>query len=110
MDAIIEKILFTAAGIVVSIIGFFLKRNITKVDEHDKEINAIKTDYVTKDELSAMKDELKKSIDKLSDDIDDIKANYITKEDFYREQAKLERKLDRVLDILLARKDVSGNG
>lgn len=74
----------------IGIVGFFLKRTISELDEYKKSITEIKSNYASGSEL----EECKKDIAK-------IKEDYITKEDFFREQTENRRKLDRIMDILL---------
>ncbi len=84
----------SGGGLILGVIGFFLKRTISKVDRLD-ECKASK-EHV---------DELSKQVDGMEKTIGDIKTNYLTKEDFFREQAKTDRKLDRIMEILL---DIKG--
>ena len=104
MDKAFIPVAIFVFGIVVGIIGFFLKRTISQQDDDGKRITALETCKASKDDLTDAKEEICKRTDKLAKDIEDIRADYITKEDFFREQAKTDRKLDMILDILLERK------
>ena len=118
------------AGIVVSIITYFLKRTMATTDAHGKDIAEIKQNYVTKDitdeqskdvneikrtyvtktELKEIKTEMRDETSKLSEGIAEIKNNYLTKDDYYRKQIETDRKLDRIYELLLKEKGGAGNG
>lgn len=74
----------------IGVVGFFLKRAMSELDEYKEEISDIKENYATDSSVEACKR-----------DIAQIKEDYITKEDFFREQTENRRKLDRIMDILL---------
>lgn len=94
--------LFTAAaGMAVGIISYFLKRTMSKQDEHEKDISHIKLTYVTKSELKELKDETSSGINKLQKDVEEIKDNTLTKADFFRLQANTDKKLDKLYDLVL---------
>ena len=85
----------------VGVIGFFLKRTMTRLDATEKDVQTIKENYVKESDH-------KDSLHKIDEDIKDVKkdiktmnANFLTKEDFFREQRKTEQQLERILDILL---------
>lgn len=85
----------------VGVIGFFLKRTMTRLDTTEKDVQIIKENYVKESDH-------KESLRKIDEDIKDVKkdiktmnANFLTKEDFFREQRKTEQQLERILDILL---------
>ena len=67
----------------ISIIGFFLKRNISQTDRHETDINEIKRTYVTKDEMRELKSETDRAMSRLQSDVEEIKENYLTKKDYY---------------------------
>ncbi|MCM1227493.1 MAG: hypothetical protein NC320_08750 [Clostridium sp.] len=89
----------------IGVVGFFLKRTISELDECKKEICEIKSDHVLtcKEEISDIKENYAtvSSVEVCKRDIAKIKEDYITKEDFFREQTENRRKLDRIMDILL---------
>ena len=79
--------------ILIGVVAFFLKRNISRSDQTEKDVRRLEETKATKEE-----------VEKLSGCINKVKEDYITKEDFYRVQANNDRKLDRIIDILLERK------
>lgn len=94
--------IFTAAaGMAVGIITYFLKRTMSKQDEHEKDINHIKVAYVTKSEFKELKEETSSGINKLQKDVEEIKDNTLTKADFFRLQANTDKKLDKMYDLIL---------
>lgn len=122
-----ELAVSTAVTLVIGIIGYFLKRTMSRVDKHDTDIEKIKEDTIKKAEhekdMSEVEADIKKiredytpkethskDFDECRDDIKKIKEDYITKEDFFREQQKTDRKLDKIMDILLEMKGDKGNG
>ena len=94
-------LLATLAGIAVTVISYFLKRTISKMDDHDRDINKIKQTYVTKTELDAVRSEIRDDVGALKADVKEIKENTLTKADFYRSQTATERKIDKVYDLLM---------
>ena len=68
----------------ISVIGFFLKRNINQTDRHEIDINEIKRTYVTKNEMKDLKDETSRSITKLQADVEEIKDTCLTKKEYYK--------------------------
>lgn len=127
MEEAIRWIVTTAAGLAITIIGFFLKRTINKTDEldedvntlkqtyvtqakyesHDKDINAIKQTYVTQGDFKSYKDQSREDIRQLTDGMSELKEKCLFKEDFYRVQAASDKKLDKIYDMLYA---LSSNG
>ncbi len=89
----------------IGAISYFLKRTMTKQDEHEKAINYIKQTYVSKDELKEFKDTVNKGLDKLQKDVDDIKSNSLTRKEFMQSQNKLEGKIDKLFDRLMLRRE-----
>ena len=94
----------------IGVVGFFLKRTISELDECKKEIYEIKSNHVLSSELEKCKEEISyikenyatdSSVEVCNRDIAKIKEDYITKEDFFREQTENRRKLDRIMEILL---------
>ncbi|CDC79769.1 putative uncharacterized protein [Clostridium sp. CAG:964] len=90
---------------VTSIIGYFLKRTISKQDKHEEDINHIKLTYVNKEELKELKNDTNKGLEKLQQDVDDIKSNTLTKKEFMQSTNKLENKIDKMYDLMIARRD-----
>jgi hypothetical protein len=91
----IISIIFGTIAVISTVVGFFLKRAFSQLDE-----KASKTDMKA---LECRVEEHNKSIG-------DIKTNYLTKDDFFREQAKTDRKLDEIMRILLDIKGGVKNG
>lgn len=83
----------------VGAISFFLKRSFDKLDSRaakedvekmEAKINSFDDRFASKAELN----ELKKTIDKISDKIDDIKDSSVRRADFISGIARLDGKLD----------------
>lgn len=92
----IISIIFGTIAVISAVVGFFLKRAFSQLDE-----KASKADMKA---LECRVDEHNKSIG-------DIKTNYLTKDDFYREQAKTEGKLDRITEYLMdIMRHIKGDG
>lgn len=87
--------------VVIGIIGFFLKRTMTKQDKHGDDIEHIKLTYVTKDDLKEVKANFKDSTDKLQHDVEAIKDTCLTKRDYIERQAQTEARLNQIYDLLL---------
>lgn len=94
-------IVTTLAGIAVTIISYFLRRTISKTDDHDRDINYIKQTYVSKSELEAVRSEIRDDIGSLKADVKEIKESALTKADYYRSQTAAERKIDKLYDLLM---------
>ena len=107
-------------GAVTAVLSFYLKRTANKVDEHDREIprltrSADKMDkheeqiaeiqrtYVTKDELSGVRQEIKDELKKISGDVADMKDKSLSKADFIRTAAATDAKIDKLYDLLIRR-------
>jgi len=93
----IIAIVTIVVGIIVGIIGFFLKRTINQHDELKKQVDKIDGDKASKVDLCEVNDK----VVALERTTGEIKTNYLTKEDFFREQAKTDRKLDDITKYLL---------
>lgn len=107
-------------GTAVTALSFYLKRTASKVDEHDREIPRltrsadkveehekqiaeIQRTYVTKDEMSAMRKEIKDELKKISGDVAEIKASTLSKADFIRTSTRTDEKIDKLYDLLVQR-------
>lgn len=90
-----------AVGAVMTVIGYFLKRTMSKVDEHDKDINVIKQTYVTKDEFKELRTEIKADLDKISSDMDEMKERNLSKQDFYRAQGEIQESIKQIMNLLI---------
>jgi protein tyrosine/serine phosphatase len=97
-------VLGVAAALVIGIIGYFLKRTMSTVDSHDKDINEGKRIYATKDDLKELKTEMRDETKTLAADVSEIKDNYLKADDYYRAQAGMERKLDQIYGLLMKAK------
>lgn len=121
MASLIPTIVSLTAGLLIGIIGYFLKRTMSRVDKTEESLTAlitnIKDTFVTDKVTNELKADIKqiredytptsvhdKAYDECRLDIKEIKEDYITKEDFFREQSKLERKIDKIMDILMEMK------
>ena len=91
----------TVITLAIGVICYFLKRTMTQVDAHDKDINTIKQTYVTKDEFKELRSEIKEDLDKLSGNMDDLKERSLSRQDFYRAQAETNDNIKRIYDMML---------
>lgn len=90
-----------AAGIAVTVISYFLKRTMSKQDEHDRDIAEIKRSYVTKNDHQRDITEIKTEIKQVSKDVSYLKDTTLTKVDFYRSMGRTEEKLDGLQRLLI---------
>lgn len=90
----------TLATLAISIIGFFLKKTISKTDEHDRDINVIKQNYVRQDDFKAYQNQSREDFKQLTADINELKEKCLFREDFYRTQAATNQQLDRIYDMV----------
>lgn len=92
-------------GVVIAVLWaaltYFLKRTMSKVDEHDKDINHIKQTYVEKADMEKMSTKLSQDISNISADISGMKDTFITRDDFYRSQSDLKKDVAKIYDYLL---------
>ena len=95
-------IITTVVGLAIGVIGYFLKRTMSTVDNHGKDIQNIQLTYVTKDEMKTLRQETTDKTDEIEKSVGDIKDKYLTKDDFYRTQANTDKKLDKMYDLLLS--------
>lgn len=94
---LIFYIITTAIGIALSVIGYFLKRTMDRLDRNETVVSemkeaqyALSDKYATKAEVA----EIKAAMQKLSDNIDYIKEHTTRNEDFIRVMTRLESKID----------------
>lgn len=94
---LIFYIITTAIGIALSVIGYFLKRTMDRLDRNETVVSemkeaqyALSDKYATKAEVA----EIKAAMQKLSDNIDYIKEHTTKNEDFIRVMTRLESKID----------------
>ena len=90
-------IITSAVGIALSVIGYFLKRTIDRLDKSETVVSELKEaqyalsdKYATKAEVA----EIKAAMQKLSDNVDYIKEHTTKNEDFIRVMTRLESKID----------------
>lgn len=91
---IISNIFQLALTCGMGVVGFFLKRTISELDECKEEISYIKENYATGSSVEVCKSDITK-----------IKENYTTREELFREQAEIRHQLNRIMEILL---DIKG--
>jgi hypothetical protein len=94
-------VLGAAVTLVIGIIGYFLKRTMSTVDTHGKDINDGKLTFATKEELKDLKAEMRGETKSLMEDVAEIKENYLTKDDYYRAQIETNHKLDRIYEHMI---------
>lgn len=108
-----------AATLAIGLIGFFLKRTMSRVDrheedighikqtsatqedlaKHEKDINHIKLTYVTKSDLEKMEGKLETDIRRLNVSVSEIKDKVLFKTDFYRSMNDLTRSVEKLHDM-----------
>ncbi|MDL2327491.1 hypothetical protein LJC64_02365 [Ruminococcaceae bacterium OttesenSCG-928-A11] len=123
-------ILGTLAGLAIGVIAFFVKGLAAKPEKQAGELNQIKLEYATKEDVKAQgadiniikqtyvnkeelrefKKEIRGETAKLTSDVEEIKANYLTKGDYLHYQARTDDKLETMYRILLEMKGGGGNG
>ena len=103
-----------AIGTVITIITYFLKKTMDKIDKTDYKIQQIEKDYLTEVAHEKIIKEVKKDIQDIKtdytpktefkefrNDLKEAQKQFLTKEDFIREQRKTENKLDEIYKLLL---------
>ena len=100
----------TIIAVLWAVVIYFLKRTMTTVDAHEKDINHIKQTYVEKSELEKVRTEIRGDMAGVQADIVGMKDTFLTKEDFYRSQAAVDKKLDKIYDLILAMKGGGADG
>lgn len=114
MEGVLNQAIALAVTTAMGIIGFFLKRTISKADDCEKQIEFIKGSYATQASIEKIEKNLKSETekfqgeirDKLEDvqtDLKDVQINYIHKNDFFKEMAKIDNKIERILDLIIER-------
>jgi hypothetical protein len=93
----IEKFLTMGVSVVVGVCGFFFKTIFSKVNDHEKDINAIKQDYVKE---SKYDDEIRR----VNDKIDALSRNMVTKDDFHREIGIINESLKDIRKLVIGGK------
>lgn len=92
--------LFTiAVTAVIAIIGYFLKRTMSRSDQNEISIRELRDDLLTLSDRYATKEEIreiKESMGKLSENIDYIKEHTTKNDEFIRTMTRLETKIDKL--------------
>lgn len=101
MDIDLSAIINLAAGLCVSVIAYFLKRTMAKLDDTCKEVHQIQLTYVTKSEMKELQTDLKTDTTRLEEDVREIKEKCLTKDDFYRCQMATDKKIDQIYQRLM---------
>ena len=113
-----EWIITTAITLGIGVITYFLKRTMSLVDRHSAQIQEIRQQTASREDLKEQTKELKEDIRKIREDytprnthqkdfdecrknIKHIRHNYLTNHDFIQEISKMDRKLDQMLDMQL---------
>lgn len=97
------SLMTTLGTLCIGVIGYFLKRTMSRVDKTEEDVHHIKLTYVTTDQLRDFKGEVKADISGLEKDVKEIKEKCLTKDDFYRSQMDVNKKIDQIMEILLKR-------
>lgn len=90
MEGIFTETVWILVSCAVAVIGHFLKKTIDEIHTCEKEVQHVKENFVTKEELQEIHKDLK-----------DVQINYIHKNDFFKEMAKIENKLERITDMMM---------
>ena len=113
-----EYFLELAIGTVITVITYFLKKTMDKIDKTDHKVQQIERDYLTeiahekiikevKKDIQDIKTdytpktEFKEAVKEFRNDLKEAQKQFLTKEDFIREQRKTENKLDEIYKLLL---------
>ncbi|RGJ72626.1 hypothetical protein DXD51_01260 [Eubacterium sp. TM05-53] len=113
-----EYFLELAIGTVITVITYFLKKTMDKIDKTDHKVQQIEKDYITEIAHEKIIKEIKKDIQDIKtdytpktefkevvkefrNDLKEAQKQFLTKEDFIREQRKTETKLDEIYKLLL---------
>ena len=74
----------TGIGLLISVVAFFLKRTIDKMDKRMKD----------------QEDRTRELEEKLNNTVSQLPFLYVTREDFIRSTSSFERKLDKIHDMI----------
>ncbi len=89
---VIFQIICTLA---IAIFGFFIKRELKRLDD---------ADTANKSEIKETKQDLEKKLTELKDDYNKYKAempfNFVTRDEFIRAMTNFDRKLDKIYDCI----------
>lgn len=96
---IVYYLFTTVITAILGIIGYFLKRTMSRSDQNEAAIRELRDNLLTLSDRYATKEEIreiKESMDKLSESIDYIKEHTTRNEDFVRTMTRLETKIDKL--------------
>ena len=96
----VDVVGYIVAG-AVGVIGFFLKRTMTRLDATEKDVQTIKENYVKENDHKESLQKIDEDIKEVKKDIRIINDKFLTKDDFFREQRKTEKQLEKIISILL---------
>lgn len=96
----VDVVGYIVAG-AVGVIGFFLKRTMTRLDTTEKDVQTIKENYVKENDHKESLQKIDEDIKEVKKDIRIINDKFLTKDDFFREQRKTEKQLEKIVSILL---------
>ncbi|BFL06972.1 hypothetical protein [Thomasclavelia ramosa] len=96
----VDVVGYIVAG-AVGVIGFFLKRTMTRLDTTEKDVQTIKENYVKENDHKESLQKIDEDIKEVKKDIRIINDKFLTKDDFFREQRKTEKQLEKIISILL---------
>ena len=96
----VDVVGYIVAG-AVGVIGFFLKRTMTRLDTTEKDVQTIKENYVKENDHKESLQKIDEDIKEVKKDIRIINDKFLTKDDFFREQRKTEKQLEKIMSILL---------
>lgn len=96
---IVYYLFTTVITAILGIIGYFLKRTMSRSDQNEAAIRELRDNLLTLSDRYATKEEIreiKESMDKLSENIDYIKEHTTKNDDFIRTMTRLETKIDKL--------------
>lgn len=100
---IVWSVIAGVGGLLIAIVGYFLKRTMSSTDRHETEINHIKQTYVTKEEVKELKGELRQELKQLSDAVSEIRDKVLYREDYYRTMVDTNRNIENLRELLIDR-------
>ena len=95
-----EYIFTTAITLALSVIGYFLKRTMAKLDSNEGRISNVEKNYESSQAHSDDMREIKTDVENISKSVSAFRDNYVSKEEFVRSISEMNRKFDRVHDKL----------
>ena len=113
MQQYVFWIVTTMMGLVIAIIGYFIKRTLTHIEDRQKstEETLIKRLDSLKQESEARTNKTDQDVERLRERLDGmieaLPRQYVQKEDWLLGNQTVDRKLDRIMEILM---DLKGRG